>query len=390
MIKYECRQEAIRRYLTNEKVSKICKSLKKSRKWFYTWLKRYQTKTNEKWFEDYSKAPKKITKKLDADTEQKILLIRQDLMNEKMAQIGAISIQYEFEKRCYKPLPNIWSINRVISKHNLTKESSKKVASQNYPVLFYHTHQMDLVGPRYIKGDGSFYSVNIIDVTNHICHTQAIRTKGSNNIVNALANFWKMQGMPDALQIDNELSFRGSNRYPRSFGAVIRFALSQGIAVVFIPVAEPWRNGMIEKFNDNYQRHFLKAYTFSNLVELQQKEQIFINFHNQNHRYSSQKSATPNEQKAQQLEPILYNQTIHLPNLKNEINIPLKEGNIYYIRYIRSDLKLSLNNDFFIVKECLKYSYIVAQISIEKQRLFIWQNYQLIETFEYTINAVEW
>lgn len=64
-----------------------------------------------------------------------------------------------------------------------------------------------------------------------------------------------MHGMPDALQMDNELAFRGSNRYPRSFGSVVRFALNQGMAVVFIPVKEPWRNGIIEKFNHTYQEN---------------------------------------------------------------------------------------------------------------------------------------
>ena len=53
------------------------------------------------------------------------------------------------------------------------------------------------------------------------------------------------------------------------------------MAVVFIPVAEPWRNGIIEKFNHTYQQRFLKAYTFENLEKLTGQEQTFINFHNQ-------------------------------------------------------------------------------------------------------------
>ncbi len=95
-----------------------------------------------------------------------------------MAQIGAISIQYEFEKRGIKPLPNVWTINRVISKHFLTSKPLIKTTAKSYPELFYHVHQMDLVGLRYIKGDVSFYSVNMIDITHHICCIKAVRTKG--------------------------------------------------------------------------------------------------------------------------------------------------------------------------------------------------------------------
>jgi len=260
MNEYEQRQEAIRRYLGGEKISKIAYILNKSRKWVHHWINRFNHKnSNVNWYENESRAPKKAAVKIAAEIEQQIILIRKELMNEKMAQIGAISIQYEFERRSIKPIPDVWTINRVIAKHGLNNQVSVHKAPKDYPELFWHTHQMDLVGPRYIKGDGKFYSINLIDTTTHSCYIKAVRTKSSVDIVHAIASFWKTHGMPDALQMDNELAFRGSNRYPRSFGSVVRFALSQGVAIVFIPVAEPWRNGIIEKFNDTYQLRFLKA-----------------------------------------------------------------------------------------------------------------------------------
>ena len=390
MTEYELRQEAIRRYLTGEKVLKIAQSLKKSRKWLHTWIKRFNEKKDSDWFKDLSKAPLNIQKTLTEEIEQHILLIRKDLMNEKMAQIGAISIQYEFEKRGIKPPPDVWTINRVIKKYGLSKQPSNHKKTKDFPVLYWHVHQMDLVGPRYIKGDGKFYSINIIDITTHSCFVKAVRTKSSIGIVEALATFWKTHGFPDALQIDNELAFRGSNRYPRSFGAVIRFALSQGVAVIFIPVAEPWRNGIIEKFNDTYQLRFLRAYSFDSLEQLSQKEQSFIDFHNSNHRYSSQSNKTPNEVKALQMPAILYKGIGHLPSLKNEIDIPLNTGCIYYIRFIRSDLKLYLPNEIFVIKDSLKYSYVVAEINIENHSLVIWQNSAIIQIIPYDIPAIYW
>lgn len=390
MNEYEQRQEAIRRYLLGEKVSKIAQSFKKSRKWLHSWLKRFNEKKASNWFEDLSKTPLKTNTTLNEELEQQILLIRKDLMNEKMAQIGAISIQYEFEKRGIKPLPNVWTINRVIHKHGISKQTSNHKKIKDYPELFWHIHQMDLVGPRYIKGDGKFFSINIIDITTHSCFVKAVRTKSSNGIVEALARFWKTHGLPDALQMDNELAFRGSSRYPRSFGAVVRFALSQGIAVIFIPVAEPWRNGIIEKFNDTYQLRFLRAYSFETLEKLSEKEQSFIDFHNNNHRYSSQSHKTPNEAKALQMPAILYKGLEHLPSLKNEILIPLTKGCIYYIRFIRSDLKLYLPNEIFTVKENLKYSYVVAEINIENHSLIIRQNDEIVQVFPYDLPAINW
>ena len=75
---------------------------------------------------------------------------------------------------------------------------------------------MDLVGPRYIKGDGRFYSMNVINLYSHRVFIESNRTKEDDNIAQGLLRCWKSMGLPDFLQMDNELSFRGSNRYPRS------------------------------------------------------------------------------------------------------------------------------------------------------------------------------
>ncbi len=62
MNEYEQRQEAIRRYLSGEKVSQIAQSLKKRRKWVYHWLGRFIEKKGANWYEDLSKAKSTRTK----------------------------------------------------------------------------------------------------------------------------------------------------------------------------------------------------------------------------------------------------------------------------------------------------------------------------------------
>ena len=99
---------------------------------------------------------------------------------------------------------------------------------------------------------------------------------------------------------------------------------------------------------------------------------------------------TPDEAKALQLEPVLYKGTIHLTSLKSDDKIPLTKGCVYYIRFIRSDLKLYLPNEFFIVKDTLKYSYVVAEINIHNHSLIIRQNDEIIQVFPYTISAIDW
>ena len=235
----EKRKKAIELFQSGEKVNKICQQLGKSRKWFYKWKKRFVENPFGRWYKDESKAPRHHPSKRSEQTENQILETRKKLESNKYSQTGATSIQYEFFRQG-KQAPAIWTINRVLKAHGLVKKKSSGYQSKNLPYPgknYISVHQMDFVGPRYIKGFGRIYSLNIIDTETHFVHINAISGKSVKYVIPSVVRFWKQYGFPDYLQMDNELSFRGSNKYPRSFGKLIRFALSQGVGVIFIPVS---------------------------------------------------------------------------------------------------------------------------------------------------------
>jgi transposase InsO family protein len=383
---YEVRKLAIHRYLSGEKISPIVRSLNKSRQWFYFWLKRYKTHDGlGDWFVDESKVPKNQPTKTSPTIERQVIEARQVLQQQRYAQTGAIAIQYEMYRQGLAP-PAIWTINRILSKYGLNKKPSGlyRKSAKDYPQLFLHAHQMDLVGPRYIKGDGRYYTINIIDTECHSCFVRPSRTKKTDEVVKALTDFWSSHGMPDALQMDNELAFRGSNRHPRSYGSVVRLALALNIAPVFIPIGEPWRNGMIEKFNNTVDKRFLSARMFDNYNHLCQEAVNFMGFHNANHRYSSQGQKTPQEMRESCNALTRYDQSIDLTK-----KIPLESGVVYYIRFIRGDSLLQLHAETFKVDKCLRYSYVVAEANIETQSLSVRQNGEIIQTIPFQI-PVDW
>lgn len=383
MDEYQIRQEAIARYLSGEKIASISADLHKSRQWFYFWLERYHN-GHPDWFRDQSRSPKHIPSKIDAKTEQLVVSFRKQLESNAFAQIGPISIQYEFYRLGLKPPPP-WTISRIIARHGMNKpiERSRRCIKE-YPELFIHTHQLDLVGPRYLKGDGRFFSVNMIDTCSHSCYVKPVRCKSSSEVLQTVVECWQTQGMPDALQMDNELAFRGSNRHPRSFGSVVRFALNQGVAPVFIPMKEPWRNGMIERFNYTFDQRFIKGRMYQNFEHMVQSSKEFMSFHNQHHRYSSHQHKTPAQMSEWLPAPILYKGSTHLME-----KIPLETGSIYFIRFIRSDLKLRLITEYFNVDENLKYCYVVAEVNIDNQCLNIRLDDRIIQTIEYRL-PVDW
>ena len=240
-------------------------------------------------------------------------------------------------------------------------------------------HQADLVGPRYIKGDGRFYSLNVMDRFSHRIYIESQRTKQDKQIAASLLRSWKVLGPPDYLQLDNELSFRGSNKYPRSFGLVIRTCLYFGIQPVFIPISEPWRNGEIEHFNDTYNRKFFRRQWFASYAYLKRQSKSFQSYHNRHHHYSCLKGKTPDEFTKQ-------NQYVSKtlgPNTKLPILEHIPDGNVILIRFIRSNRILNVFGEKYIVSKELVYSYVKAVIVTQIHRLQVYLGDDLVESFRY-------
>jgi len=147
-------------------------------------------------------------------------------------------------------------------------------------------HQLDLVGPRYLRGGTRFYGVHRIDAYRNAVALTAVPCTRDTAVVEAVVAGWQRLGIPQYLQVDNELSFRGSNRYPRSLGMLMRLCLYRGVEIRFIPEGEPWRNGIVERFNDVYDKLFFRSQAFRNLEHLPHELARFEPVHNTQHRYA--------------------------------------------------------------------------------------------------------
>jgi hypothetical protein len=235
------------------------------------------------------------------------------------------------------------------------------------------------VGPRYIKGDGKFYSFNLMDLYSHQVYIEAQRSKEDRQIASSLLRCWKAIGLPDFLQLDNQLSFRGSNRYPRSPGLVIRLCLHFGVTPVFIPISEPWRNGAVEKFNDTYNKKFFRRQWFASYSTLKRQSKHFQRFHNKHHRYSCLKGKTPlGVLENSGYEPIKPGANTKLPQLDE-----MPDGDIILIRFIRSNRLLDVFGEKFRVSKELVYSYVKTVIVTQISSLQVYLGDELVQHFEY-------
>jgi putative transposase len=385
--KEQLRTRALELYNSNWSVTEICKTLNCSRKWFYKWLNRSQSNPDKsgQWFIERSRRPKTKKKKIDYNTEQLVLETRKKLISTPFMQFGPQAIYYDIKMRNLTP-PPVWSIARILQQNQLTdkkRTGAYKPKGKKYPYDGYIlSQQMDFVGPRYLSSKTRFYFLNIICCDTHYAQVVVLENQTSNNVCNNLISFWKTAGIPDFLQMDNDLSFWGSLIRPTALGKIIRLCLLHRVTPVFIPVREPWRNGIIEHFNNTMQGAVLNSGKFENIGQVQQAAEHFCQIHNQSHHYSCLDGLTPEQYRKKFNYP-----TVALPEdytLPNK-TLPLEGGEIHIIRFIRSDLKFNIFNLSFILPEETQYEYVKGVIITHEHKLKIFKEQKYITEFQFRL-----
>jgi hypothetical protein len=229
-----------------------------------------------------------------------------------------------------------------------------------------------------LKTDGRFCSANIIDAYDHRCCINPMRGQTKTDICDALVRSWQNLGIPDYLQMDNKLPGRGSNRYPHSFGLVIRLCLKLGIQPVFIPLKEPWRNGVVERFQNVFDKSFFRTQYFKNFGHVLKQARNFELFHNQNHRYSTMNGKTPKEMTDENLKVLS-------PNFELPERLSIVPGHIHIVRLIRSNRILNIFGEKFPMPLEVEYEYVWATIDTAKEKLFVYHDSELIEELNYPL-----
>ena len=377
---------AVERFKAGESPDAICTSLGKSKFWLYKWVKRYN-EGEASWYEDRSHRPLSIPNRTPSEIEEIVKLVRLSLYNRDLF-CGAQSILWELEDLNVKPVPSLRTINRILGRNDLTHRRTGAYVPKGtpYPQLPSRwpnqTHQADLVGPCYLEGPVRFYGLNTIDLTTARCGLYPSKTKAGHDLLDGFWEIWKRLGLPERLQIDNTMSFYGSPRHPHGMGPLIRLCLQMNIEPWFIPMAEPWRNGVIEKFNHNYQQMFLAKVHMTTMDELKRETLVFEHRHNSHFRYSKLKGDTPLKALAKTKTQLRFPEEEVIPHriLKKPEN-----GRYHLVRLIRSDLKLNIFGELFPVAPELIYEYVVATIDVKDQKLKLFLDKTQIDEFVYKL-----
>jgi len=377
---------AVQRFKRGKSPESICTSLSKSRSWLYKWIGRH-LESDDSWSDSRSRRPLSVSMCTPTEVEEIVKMVRLNLYNQDLF-CGAQAIYWEMEELGVKPLPSIRTINRILSRNDLTHRRTGKYEAKGtaYPklpsLLPNQTHQADLVGPCYLKGPVRFYSLNVVDTATVRCGLYPSPSKSGQSILDGIWAIWTRMGIPNHIQIDNAMSFFGSPIHPRGMGPLIRLCLHNGVEPWFIPMSEPWRNGMIENFNDRYQQMFLGKVVMSSQDELKSGSLVFEQRHNSRYRYSKLGGKTPLKALAATNVKLRFPKEDQAP--KHRLKKP-ETGRYHLIRLIRSDLKLNIFGEIFSVPPELKLEYVVATIDVKEQKLKLFLDKIQVDEFGYKL-----
>jgi putative transposase len=370
----ELRKEAVRRRQAGGSAEEVAVALGRSSRWVRKWSVRAAEETgNQAWAVGRSRAPHSSPTRTPDEVRRLIIDARARLVANPRAQYGSLAVAWELRRMGVDPIPPRWTIERVIGAEGLARPRrrpsgyvSKGVAYPSPPDPEPGTiHQIDMVGPRHLDGAIEFHALNLVDVGSHAAGSEILMAPRPNWVAAAMAGLWSTLGVPTVAQFDNHSNFRGGIPPAwANFGPVVATCLDLGVVPRFIPLREPWRNGVVEHFNDVWDKSFFRTARFGDLEHLRAENKSFVTFHNEHHRYSAHRGASPDEVWAGRL----YSPLQH--GYQVPTSLPAK-GRIEVVRYIRSNQRLDLFGKRLTVAEEHTHQYVTATIRVRTKRITV-------------------
>lgn len=379
------RQQAIRMRLAGDTVSRISQILRRSEAWVWKWWQRYLAAGGEGLY-DLTRARHIVVNRTPAHIERAILAIRRRLAGRATPQtryglIGAPTIQQELESLSYTPVPTLRTIERVLQRAHLTSPGLRlvrRVPRSAYPGPHAEdsnqVHQVDLVGPRYLSGDQTKYYFYVCkDAFDQAVYAEFHAGNAMQQVLPFLVRAWQQVGLPQQVQFDNGRQFYAPGRYARSLNRVIRLVLRLGVQPIFIPEAQPQRNGSVENFNGWFQPLLLRQ-TFPNAAAVRRELRRLVTATNEQHVHQSLGFKTPAQfRRGKRLRMLPANFAIDFDK------IPVTVGKITFIRWVPTTGYVDILGESVKVGRRCRYHYVKVILETHPQRLRVYCNGRLIK-----------
>jgi putative transposase len=382
------RRQAIRLWLKGVKVNRILEKVQRSRVWLSKWRKRF-TRYGAAGLHSDSRRPQHTPNACPPRIVRWIIQTRQRLVKRPVGLRGARAIQRELRKVLGAQTPSLATINRVLQAHGVT--SGAPIAHPAYcpkplTTVTGTLQAMDWTC-RYLEAGPKVYAFHTLNLRTRACAQTIAADKSTPTVIQHCLRTWKTLGLPQFLQLDNDAAFCGGYKAPRVFGQFVRLCLYLGIELIFLPVAEPERNGEVEEVNGLWGHAFWERRRFASRGRVRQASPAFVQWYMTDYAPPHLNGLTP--QQAQRREPkhrLTVAQIAQLPEM-----LPITAGRIHFVRQVHADGTVTILNETWKVSKRLAGQYVWATLITHCRRLDIWyqrsvqHDWRLLKTYAYDL-----
>jgi transposase InsO family protein len=382
------RHQAIKLRLAGQSVEVICQILERSREWFHTWWRRYQAMGAAGLY-DLTCARQRTTL-ISPEMERTILTIRKRLESTyhpqtRYALIGASTIQAELKALHIRAVPCARTIERVLQRNGVTLPRVRLahfLSTRVYPTPqaqdSNQLHQVDLVGPIYLKGQKQRYYIFVCkDVFDGAVCLKLGRSRKMEAVLDFLGDGWKTLGRPKQMQFDNAREYLGWGPAARYLSQMIRLCLRFEVEPIFIPPARPQYNGSVENFNGWFQPRLFQRH-FTRVSALKRELQRLQDTVNTQHVQRRLGGLTPEQyrrrKKLQKLPPRFVVPTEPLP---------VAAGRVTFIRQVTRQGNIHLLSQSYRVGKRLKGQYLKVVLDTQPAQLTVYVKGRIFKRWTY-------
>lgn len=386
------RQTAIRQRLAGEQIDTICRTLQRSERWFHKWWRRYLESGPDGLY-DLSRGNCQVVNRISPQIERAIISIRCRLAAHATSQtryshIGAAQIQAELEILGYTPRPSLRTINRVLAQAGLScppVRFAPSISRNAYPGPqaqdSNQIHQVDVVGPRYLKKEKTrYYFLTYKDIFDQSIYMEFVKNRQMDTVLKFLLHAWQHLGLPDHLQFDNGREFGGFGAAAHWLSRVIRLCLRLGVEPIFIPQGKPQYNGSIENFNGWFQPLLLNQ-ACENPTEMREELQRLMKTVNEQHVHAKLGGRTAAQyRRGKRIRKLPANFTTDTQKL------PIAVGKVTFIRLVSLQGTIRLLDQSFTIGKRHTGHYVIGTISTKSHTLKIYHKGKLLKQFPYALS----
>ena len=390
----ERRREAIRLVDGGVPIAEVARRVGRSRWWVYEWRNRHCL-GGDAGLVERSRVPKTQPTRTSAVTVAKVLEVRQNLVDDPVASVGALTILAELERCGWAEIPSVATIDRILNNAGVTRLRAKRQRSGvPLPLPVVTTpgvwQQADWVQDRWLTGGIGFNSLQIGDVGSHgIAAGQYLDRKLLTAVRFLIETAWPLLSIPYAMGTDN--AFASTTHPNNPFTIWVRICLLFGVeAIIGPPGGLGWTNH-IEAANNEWQNRTIRVQRFTSLNDLRQGSNRAVEWLNTRRPILDPNlcgTRYPAEYIAASTDTLRWPPQITVADYldtRGRLSLPLAAGRITFIRHVTQHRAINVAGANWVIPDVPVGGLVTATITTSNHRLTIGHQGQPVATYDYPI-----